>query len=484
MTTGFASSGGGLQVPRPSVGRRGRRNLPQQGSAIIPFLASKSLSLILFGVPGLKKALISLAVLVAASVTIVSCSGYKNNSSSGQHSSGLKFRAFVSNPLSPTGSGNLPVLNIVDATKDVLSASTISLLGVVSQGGLMVVSPDLRFTLVFSPPGNIGVINNTTEAVASNGTASLRAIPLPGLTESIVIASDSVTAYAAVPMAAVSGQPPGAVVVVSLTSGAVEATIPVPAAHFLALSPDGNNLLVFSDNSNAVTLIDTVLIGTHNNPIQLVGGFDRPVWGIFADNTTAYIFNCGAECPGGVAAGITTFDVGSPAPGPTVALSGATYALLSGGLLYVAGTPPHTPCGGGTAATTCGTLNIVDVNSMKVTNPSPILITDGYHDRMAMGSNGRLFIGARSCTSINSGSEVRGCLSIFNTSNSKVVVPPQIGDATGIAPIPGRNVVYVCQGGVFQIFDTTTDKLLVQVPRQIDIVGNSIDVKVVDPPPS
>jgi hypothetical protein len=65
------------------------------------------------------------------------------------------------------------------------------------------------------------------------------------------------------------------------------------------------------------------------------------------------------------------------------------------------------------------------------------------------------------------------------------VVPPQIGDATGIAPIPGRNIVYVCEGGVFQVFDTTTDQLLVQVsPNLIDVVGYSIDVKVVDPPPS
>ncbi|MFZ0284997.1 MAG: hypothetical protein WAL32_07180, partial [Terriglobales bacterium] len=87
------------------------------------------------------------------------------------------------------------------------------------------------------------------------------------------------------------------------------------------------------------------------------------------------------------------------------------------------------------------------------------------------------------------GGEIRGCLSIYNTMTSAVVVPPQIGDATGIEPIPGRNVVYVCEGGVFEMFDTTTDKLLVQVnlPNQgvpTDIVGYSMDVKVVDPPPS
>lgn len=432
----------------------------------------------------MKKAFIGLAVLITASVITVAC-GYNNpNSSNAQLKSGLKFRAFVSNPLSGGGTVGLPAINIVDASQDLLSPATISLLGIVAQPGLMVVSPDLRSTLVFSPPGNVLVVDNTTEATMSG----VPTISLPGLTESMAIASNSATAYAAVPSAIVPGQAPGAVLAMNISTGAVTATIPVPAAHYLVLSPDGSRLLVFSDNSNNVTVIATGLIGTTSDPRQPAGGiccFDRPVWGVFADSATAYVFDCGAECPGGVHAGITTFDVGSPAPGPTVALSGATYGLLNGGTLYVAGTPPHTACGGGTAATICGTLDIVDVSGMKVVNPSPIIITDGYHNRMAMGSSGQLFIGARSCTSINViGGEVRGCLSIYNTTTTAVVVPPQIGDATGIAPIPGRNVVYVCEGGAFQVFDTTTDQLLVQVPRAIDVVGFSVDVKVVDPPPS
>jgi hypothetical protein len=428
----------------------------------------------------LKKTLIGLAVLVAASVTLVACGS--SNKSSGKHASGLKFRAFVSNSLS----GGAPVINIVDATRDVLSPSSISLFGTVPQAGLMAVSPDLRLTLVFSPPGDIAVIDNATESQASG----VQIVSLPGLTESIAIANTSATAYAAVPDAPVAGQAPGAVVAINLTNGTLQATIPVPAAHYLVLSPDGSSLLVFSDNSNNVTVIATGLIGTNNDPRQPVGGiccFDRPVWGVFADSATAYIFDCGAECPGGVAAGITTFDVGSPAPGPTVALSGATYGILNGGVLYVAGTPPHTACSAGAAgAPSCGTLNLVDVSSMKVMNSSPITVTDGYHNRMAMGSDGQLFIGAKSCTSIGViGDEIRGCLSIYNTSNSAVVIPPQIGDATGIEPIPGRHIVYVCEGGVFQVFDTTTDELLVQVnPPPIDILGYSIDVKVVDPPPS
>lgn len=444
-----------------------------------------------FRIPGLKKAFGSAIVLMAVSVAVVSCGSRK--SASNQHKlSGLKFRAFVSNPLFPSGTGNLPVINIVDALQDIVSLSTISLLGESAQPSIMVVSPDLSRTMVFSVAGNtVSVVDNGTESIASvvGSTTTVPTITLPGLTESMFIAKDNVTAYAAVPSASVIGQSPGAVVAMNLGTGTISATIPVPAAHFVVGSPDGNHLLVFSDNSNQVTIINTALIGMSNQVTTTVPGFDRPVWAIFIDNANAYIFNCGAEC-GGSAAGVTTYTLGNPAPGPTTPVSGASYALLNGNTLYVAGTPPHTACGPGTAAATCGTLNILDVSSMIRTNPRPILITDGYHDRMRMGANGQLFIGAHSCTNINiSGGEVRGCLSIFNTTTSQVVIPPQTGDATGIQPITGRTVVYVCQGGAFQIYDTTTDQLFVppfstnnNLGITDNIVGQSYDVKLVDPP--
>lgn len=438
----------------------------------------------LFGVPGLKKALTSIAVLIAASVVMVSC----GSSSRKQTVSGLKFRAFVSNPLLPSAGGNSPVVNIVDASRDTLSTSFVNLLGFSNQPGLMAVSSNLKFTMVFSPSGNtVTVLDNTTEAIAtvSGGTSSVPVIGLPGSTESMLIGNDNVTGFAAVPSASINGQAPGAVVAMNLGSGSVTATIPVAGAHFLVLSHDGNHILVFSDNSNSVTVIATALIGSNENPITAtVPGFDHPAGGIFSsDDTIAYIFDCGPECQG-TAAGITPLDMATSSAGTTVPLSAATTGLLSGGTLYVAGTPRNTPCGSGTAAKNCGTLNLVNVASMTVINASPIVITDGYHDRMQISQNGQLFIGAHSCSNVNvPGGEVRGCLSIFNTSNSSVVVPPQIGDVTGIQPISGRNIVYVCQNGVFQIFDTTTDKLLVQ-QTPTNIVGQSTDVKLVDPPPS
>ena len=90
-----------------------------------------------------------------------------------------------------------------------------------------------------------------------------------------------------------------------------------------------------------------------------------------------------------------------------------------------------------------------------------------------MGANGQLFVGARFCTA--------GCLSIFDTTKSSVILPSLTGDVTGIEPIPSRSVVYVCQGGLLRVYDTTTDQLeKIKTFGQPDIIGQAIDVKVVD----
>ena len=174
--------------------------------------------------------------------------------------------------------------------------------------------------------------------------------------------------------------------------------------------------------------------------------------------------------------------------------------------MYLAGTPytngvPSQPCTGQmTAATTCGLLTIVDLNQMTVANSTPIVITDGYHNRMAMGANGQLFIGARTCTEITPpvpppvGAEVRGCLSIYNTLTTAVgsvpaggvLIPPANGDATGIEPIANRQVVYVVQGGSLGIYNVLNDALFDNPnnshnPGQIfGLVGQFFDVKTVD----
>jgi hypothetical protein len=128
---------------------------------------------------------------------------------------------------------------------------------------------------------------------------------------------------------------------------------------------------------------------------------------------------------------------------------------------------------------------VIDTASMTVTGSATI--TDGYHDRMQISQNGQLYIGSHSCTNINiSGGEVRGCLSIFNTNSPGVVIPPNIGDVTGIQQITGRDIVYVVQNSALGIYDTTTNRLQVTPgdvlnnTGQVDIVGQLFDVKLVD----
>jgi len=439
----------------------------------------------LFGVPRLKRTLSAFLVSAIAGAGLVACSNYSNKT---QTRSGLAFRAFVSNPLRVSGAGVFPALEIVDAIKDIHSLAGVSLAGVLPDAGMMVVSPKKDRTLVVSPLADrIAVVNNATESTTT-------AIALPGATESLFVWTDDTSAFVAIPTAPIQGQAPGGVGRVDISNGAITATISVPGAHYLVPSPTGNVILIFSENSDAVTLLFPALLGTGAQtntqvpctavPVAActVSGFDRPVWGVFSGNgTTAYIFSCGLECGGTSNASIVPLNLGTQSPGTPIPLvnagviGGATIGLLSGNTLFVVGTPPGIGCPTGTAAQNCGVLSVVDVGSSSVT--ATALIPDGYHNRIQMGANGQLFIGSRTCTNVASLSETRGCLAIFDTVHSKVTVPPQTGDVTGIEPIPNRSVVYVCQGGALKIYDTTTDQAQT---TQVNIVGQAIDVKVVD----
>jgi hypothetical protein len=208
-----------------------------------------------------------------------------------------------------------------------------------------------------------------------------------------------------------------------------------------------------------------------------------------SDGNTAYVLNCGAEC-GGTQASVQILNMAAtpPTAGASVPVNGATIAFLNGSTLYVAGnSPTNSLCTGETtAATTCGRLDLVNLNSMTVT--SSAVITDGYHDRIDMGNGGRLFIGSMNCTNIgnvnNVAGEVRGCLSIYNTPNASVVIPPDNGDVTGLQSFNNRYVEYVAEGGNLRVYDLFTDALL---PPNIYIETGTIiipgyitDVKAVD----
>jgi len=412
---------------------------------------------------------------VLALPTTLLVMGCGSSTPSGPSTSGLKFRALVSQDINSTRT--TAGLEIIDAQTDLRP-----LIAPITAGatpGPMVETSNRAFTLAYSPTGNtIAIVSNSSEATANT-------VVLPGPTDSFIVSPDNQFGYAAIPTAFVSGQDPGTIVVFSLTAGRTTAQVNIPAVRYLSIGNTGNRILAFSNNSNSVVVVTPSNIGT-GQPVTSppIGGFDRPVAAFFSsDDNTAYVINCGPKCSG-IQASVQTLDLTTNTPGVPVPVPAAEEALVNGTTMYVAGSPvPGSPCTGQTTqATSCGILTLVDLSTMTVINPSPIVITDGYHDRIALGSQGQLFVGAHDCTEINPnpvppGAEVRGCLSIYNTSTGAIVIPPAAGDVTGIQPISNRNVVYLVQGGELQMYDTTTDALQ---ETQINIIGQAVDVKLID----
>jgi len=139
-------------------------------------------------------------------------------------------------------------------------------------------------------------------------------------------------------------------------------------------------------------------------------------------------------------------------------------------------------CGAACPGTTppFGRLTVVNTSGMSISATVPI--SDGYHDRIEMTGNNKLYIGARNAAFSNGSTSTcsnatQGCLSMFNISGNTAVISAPQGVVTGMAAITGRNVVYVCVGGELVIYDTTTDA---PQATQIDIVGQAYDVKQID----
>jgi hypothetical protein len=444
----------------------------------------------MLGVACLKKTVLVLVVCALTSLTL-SCGGYNKSSSGG--TSGLKFRAVISQDVSVIAPG----LIIIDASKD-RRALVPPVGGVGLLPAMMVESNDRKLTLAISSSGSsFGVMDNVKETMTATGVA------LPGTTESAVISVDNTKAYFAVPTAPVpGGGSAGGIFLSSLTSTDTS-ILPIPAAHYLAQSGDGSRLLTFSDNSDSVTVVSPFNVqpgqkdASCNPPppdttvvCQAVAGFDRPIAGFFSsDNTQAWILNCGPEC-GGMQASVQTLDLHDPAnpvAGPATPIpGGATVGLIKGQTMYVAGNPAtgSNDCASGptTAATTCGRLTVVNLTALSTTPVQPVaVIPDGYHNKIDISGDGQLFVGSRTCTNIvpaAAGDEQRGCLAIYNTNTGNLVIPPDNGDVTGLQPVTNRTVFYVVEGGQFRIYDTTTDKLY--TVASIDILGNAVDVKLID----
>jgi hypothetical protein len=125
-------------------------------------------------------------------------------------------------------------------------------------------------------------------------------------------------------------------------------------------------------------------------------------------------------------------------------------------------------------------LTVVDLTGAKA--PQSVEIPDGHHNKMEVTTDGQIAVGSEDCTEISTSTETRGCLAIYNPATGKVAIPPFNGNVTGLAPVPGRKVLYAIQGGSFVAYDTTTNKFLPD--HQTAIVGELVDVKIIDNPPN
>jgi hypothetical protein len=427
---------------------------------------------------------------LCASLNFLACGG----SSSSNSFTTLHNRVLASQGV--TASFSIGGLAVVNGQNDTLPR--VSPLNVGSAPSLIVLSPSRNIAATFDAGASNVVAVNT-----STGN-TIGSVHIPGPTSSIAVPTASPTVYAAVPNAVVNGFAfLGAVEVLNFSSGSL-LTIAASNAQTVVSNSQGTQLLVFSPDSDAVTVLfpgaalPPVDTSCYTNPdntnppnstCKIVNDarFSRPVNAII-NGTTAYILSCGVQCGGTQQASVAIFDLGSLSITQTVTVDAATMALLNGSTLYVAGTPANFPCPGSqkTAATTCGTLDVVDLGSMQVA--SNAAITDGYHDRMDMTTNGQLFIGSHNCTNVGNVNnpttgEIRGCLSIYKIADGSVIIPPDNGDVTGLQGFTTRNVEYVAEGGQLRVYDTTKDILLINdfVPQgTIDIVGFVADVKAID----
>ncbi len=397
----------------------------------------------------------------ALAALMIGCGGSTSSSANSQKTplSGLKKRVLLSNQQSGS-------VIIVDAQKDQLFNKGFSI-----SGASKMVTASGKTVVMEQGTNSIEVIDNATEA-------SVVQLQLRDQAFDIAIsATDGKTAYAAL-------RNVGEIHVFNTSNGNLLQITNVPLVTRLVEGPNEHKLLAFSDNPNGLAAPNTggfFVIDTSTNAVTSITGpkFDQPYTAVFdtSDNSdnTFWVLNCGKEC-GGVAASVVKVNLNGSTIGTTIPVSAATAGILSNSTLFVAGTP---------FGSATGTLQAVNTSSL--TASAPVTITNGIHGKMASASNNSLFIGSTGCTTSpgSAANTITSCLSIVNTTSNAVVIPEVSGfrqttAVTGIQPISGRSVVYVCQGGELDIYDTTTGKAIIPNPP-IDIIGLAFDVVQIDP---
>ena len=386
-----------------------------------------------------------LAILLLTSIAVSLLSACGGNSTNNNNPpSSTKNRAFISNTFSGA-------LQIVDTQNDTtpMTQETTNSAGQVVPGSPVTIpvantvtfqseSPDHNTTVVYDPSTiALWFVTNSDETLAGS-------IALPGSTGMALFSPDSTKLYVPMPNDPVSGGRPGVVAVIDIASQVITATYAVPSARYVAISPSGQYLLVFANNSDSVYLLN--LTASTVSPVE-IPGFAGPVNAFFnTNNTTAYVLNCGPECGSTGAASVAQLDIPTQTIQKMVTVGGASVGLMNGTTLYVAGSP--VPPG------TTSTYDAVDLTNLSRITAHSVAISDGFHTTMALNNN-KLYIGANTCTNTTT-----GCLSVVNVSDNVADPPfPPMGAVTSILSIANRNVMYVIQGGYVNIYDTSTDTL-------------------------
>ena len=390
------------------------------------------------------------AIVLLLTTLMLACGGGSTAVTSGYAS-----RAFVSNATGISGVATGEV-QIVNTANDFVASNFMT---VAAQPSVMAVSSDHTITVVYSQ------VNNAVTVITNSSESSTGSLGLPNFTDSLVL-RDSIIGYAAL-------RNSNAVAVLNLSNTStptVASYLPVTLARRLVLSPNRTKLLVFSDNSETVNVIDTATSSLQGT-ITMTGngsGTNRPAFGVFLNESTAFIMNCGVECGGTAAATLQVITIPTSSTGALslvpgyVSVDAASVGFLNGNNLYVAGTANGTPGQ--------GFLNVFDVSSGTpvATAVQHVPIGDGYHTQMVLGANSKLFIGAMSCSD--------NCLSIFDSSANSVTRAPNQGSVTSMAPVSGRGVVYVVEGGALHEYSTTSNLQT----ASIFIPGQAYSVVLVD----
>lgn len=386
-----------------------------------------------------------LAALLPALFAVLTLMACGSSSTPNTPTSGAKNRAFISN----TYTGNLQIVDTQNDTTP-LTAQTTNNQGQLIPGQPVTItvsntatfeaeSPDFTVTAVYDPTTfAIWFVTNSSETTSGE-------VPLSSSTSMVLFSPDSATMYAPEPNLTIPTKHPGGVEVITRSSANITATYPVPSASKIALSPSGQYLLVFADNSDSVFLIN--LTATTVTPVEITG-FARPVNAFFSsDNNTAWVINCGPECGSGHPASVAALDIPTQKITSTVPVGGASVGYLNGTTLYVAGSP--VPPG------TTSTYDAVNVGNMTRITTNSVAIGDGFHTTMALAPNSKLYIGANSCSNTST-----GCLSVVDVGSNTADAPlPPRGAITALMSVSGRNVIYSIEGGYLHIYDTENDQL-------------------------